>query len=105
MAAGDSTGKVVLYNRVKEGEYAVQTTRWAFHTGRVNQIAWNTKDSHVVTAGLDTNLFIYSVENPGKNIKFTGAHKDGVNAVGWLNDSTIVSAGSDGAVKVWEVKI
>ncbi|RPB19551.1 WD40 repeat-like protein [Terfezia boudieri ATCC MYA-4762] len=105
LAAGDSTGKIVLYNRVKEGEYTVKSTRWAFHTGRVNQITWNAKDSHVVSVGLDTNMFVYSVENPGKNIKFTGAHKDGVNAVGWVDEGKVVTAGSDGAVKVWEVKL
>ena len=105
LAAGDSTGKIVLYSRVKEGEYTVQTTRWAFHTGRVNKIAWNAKDTHVATAALDTNLYIYCVESPGKYIRFLGAHRDGVNAVDWVDDGKIVSVGSDGTVKLWEVKI
>ncbi|KAF8469073.1 actin cortical patch component [Kalaharituber pfeilii] len=105
LAAGDSTGKIVLYSRVKEGEYKVETTRWGFHTGRVNRIAWNEDDTHVVTASLDTNIFVYSVANPGKYLKFLGAHKDGVNAVGWVGKEKVVSAGADGAVKVWEVKL
>ena len=104
LAAGDSTGKIVLYSRVKEGEYTVQSTRWAFHTGRVNKISWNAKDTHVASAALDTNLFIYCVENPAKCIKFLGAHKDGANAVDWIDDGKIVSVGSDGTVKLREVK-
>lgn len=104
LAVGDSTGKIVLYSRVKEGEYTVQTTLWGFHTGRVNRISWNAKDTHVASAALDTNLCIYSVESPMRYITFLGAHKDGANAVDWVDDGKIVSVGSDGAVKLWEVK-
>ena len=95
----------MLYTADSPSEYSVKTTRWTFHTGRVNDITWNEKDTHVVTAGLDTNIYVYSVENPGKHVKVLGAHKDGVNAVGWVDLGTVVSAGADGAVKTWKVEL
>ena len=101
LAAGDSSGKIVLYDE-KGG---VQTTRWGFHTGRIASIAWNEAGTHVVSGSLDTNVFIYSVANPGKNIKTANAHKDGINAVAWVDAKTVVSAGADGCVKVWDVAL
>lgn len=104
LAAGDSTGKITLYDTAG-GAYSVKTTRWAFHTARVQSIVWNEKGSHVVTGSLDTNVFVYSVENPAKNVKVRNAHMGGVNVVGWEGEDTIVSAGADGAVKRWSVTL
>ncbi|KAF3296734.1 WD40 repeat-like protein [Orbilia oligospora] len=100
LAAGDSSGKIVLYD-ASTGE--VKTTRWAFHTGRIKSISWNKAGTHIASGSLDTNVIIYSAENYAKNVKALGAHKEGCNGVEWVNDSTIVSAGADGCVKVWEV--
>lgn len=100
LAAGDSSGKIVLY----EGA-AVKTTRWAFHTGRVADIAWNKKGSHVATVSLDTNVYVYSLENPAKKAAAKNAHMGGVNGVAWTVDDKIATAGADGAVKTWAVTL
>ncbi|KAF3939390.1 Beta-TrCP [Dactylella cylindrospora] len=102
LAAGDSAGKIVLYD-ASTGE--VKTTRWAFHTGRITSIAWNAAGTHVVSGSLDTNVIVYSAVNPVKNIKSLGAHKEGCNAVGWVDDGTVVSAGADGCLKIWAVVV
>lgn len=102
LAAGDSSGKIVLYDS-SSGE--VKTTRWAYHTGRVNSIAWNKAGTHVVSGSLDTNIIVYSSTNYAKNVKALGAHKEGVGAVDWVDESTVVSAGADGCVKVWKVTL
>ncbi|KAL7275049.1 WD40 repeat-like protein [Rhizina undulata] len=102
LAAGESSGKIVLYDA--EDGYKVKTTRWAFHTGRVDCIAWNKEGTHVVTGGLDTNVFIYNVENPGKNLVMKNAHMGGVHTVAWEDKDAIVTAGADGAIKRWTVK-
>ncbi len=101
LAAGDNSGKITLYN---VPELSIKTSRWAFHTGKVNSISWNPDGDHVVSGSLDTNLIIYSVLKPNKNIKFLGAHKDGVNSVKWVNEDTFVSGGSDATIKWWKVK-
>ncbi|ODQ67814.1 WD40 repeat-like protein [Nadsonia fulvescens var. elongata DSM 6958] len=102
LAAGDSTGKITLYD-AETG--TVITSRWAFHSGRINSISWHPTDDFIVSGSLDTNVYIYSVKTPSKNAKFLGAHKDGVNAVEWITDSTFVSAGADAAIKWWNVKL
>ncbi|CDR43272.1 CYFA0S11e02916g1_1 [Cyberlindnera fabianii] len=100
LAVGDASGKIILYDVEAK---SVQTSRWAFHTGRINSIAWNEDNNQVVSGSLDTNIIVYRVDKPMKNVKFMNAHKDGVNTVQWLKDDVIVSGGSDAAVKTWKV--
>jgi len=101
-AAGDSTGLVALYTTAG---YTKKTDRWAFHTARIEDIAWNAAGTYVATASLDTNLYIYSVEKPGKNAKVKNAHMGGINAVRWVDAETVVSVGNDGTVKRWKVEV
>ncbi|KAK9236911.1 quinon protein alcohol dehydrogenase-like superfamily [Lipomyces kononenkoae] len=102
LAIGDSTGKIAVVNA---SDGSVVTTRWAFHTARVTSIAWRADGKYAVTGGLDTNIFIYSVDKPAKNVKTLGAHKDGVNGVAWAGDDKIVSIGADACVKWWNVAL
>lgn len=101
LAVGDVSGKIILYNVEKK---EVQTSRWVFHTGRINSISWNKDNNRVVSGSLDTNVIVYQVDKPIKNIKFLGAHKEGVNTVEWVGDDEFVSGGSDATTKKWKVK-
>lgn len=103
LAAGDAAGLVVLYAVTSEGVVTKVTERWAFHTARVTDLAWNPAGTHVATASLDTGVFVYSVEKPMKNIKERGAHVGGASGVRWVGENEIVSVGDDGAVKKWAV--
>lgn len=107
LAAGDVMGKIILYDlNTKE----VKTTRWAYHTSRINSISWRPAESDgdedlVATASLDTNIFIYSVKRPMKTLKSLNAHKDGVSVVLWDDSQTLVSCGADACIKRWNVTI
>lgn len=101
LAAGDASGKIILYNIPEKN---IQTSRWAFHTSRINSISWHPSGDYVVSGSLDTNIIVYSVKSPIKNIKTMGAHKDGVNGVAWLDEKTVVSAGADASAKLWTVE-
>ncbi|KAK9494179.1 quinon protein alcohol dehydrogenase-like superfamily [Lipomyces doorenjongii] len=102
LAVGDSTGKIAVVNAT---DGSIVTTRWAFHTARVTSIEWRADGKYAVTGGLDTNIFVYSVDKPAKNVKTLGAHKDGVNGVAWAGDDKIVSIGADACVKWWNVSL
>lgn len=104
-AAGEQSGKIVLYETTSSGEYQVKTTRWAFHNARVESIAWNSDGTHVVSGSLDCALYVYSVDRPIKNAAVRNAHQGGINAVAWEDETVVVSAGSDGAVKRWKVEL
>ncbi|QHS75364.1 Aip1p [Saccharomyces paradoxus] len=112
IAAGDVMGKILLYDlQSKE----VKTSRWAFHTSKINAISWKPavkganeeeiEEDLVATGSLDTNIFIYSVKRPMKIIKALNAHKDGVNNLLWETPTTLVSAGADACIKRWNVDL
>lgn len=105
LAVGEVMGKITLFDLETR---AVKTSRWAFHTSRINAISWQPnsegREDLVATGSLDTNIFIYSVEKPMKVIKRLNAHKDDVTAVLWETPETLVSAGSDACVKKWAVE-
>ena len=109
IAAGDVMGKILLYDLETRD---VKTSRWAFHTSKINAISWrpaanvgedDCEEDLVATGSLDTNIFIYSVKRPMKIIKSLNAHKDGVNNLLWETQSVLVSAGADACIKKWKV--
>ena len=113
LAAGTSAGKLYVYKLSSgvtgfvTGSVSLElvTDRWSSaHTGKITCIAWNEAGTHAITGGLDTNLFLWSLKEPGKRIKIAGAHKEGVSGVVWLKVGMVVSTGADAAVKTWKVE-
>ncbi|XHG08119.1 hypothetical protein AWENTII_011238 [Aspergillus wentii] len=102
LAVGDSRGRVLVF---KAADGSLVTDRWTAHTARITCIDWNKDGTHVVSGALDTNIFVWSLTNPGDWLQVTLAHKEGVNGVAWIaGGSKIASAGADAAVKVWKVE-
>lgn len=101
LAVGFSSGKITVFDTTS---WSPTITRWSSHTGRVTSIAWNDTGTHAVSAGLDTNLFLWSVAKPGRRVGVSNAHKEGVNGVVWAEAGKVVSVGGDAAVKVWGVE-
>lgn len=101
IACGDANGKILLYSLA---DFSLVTSRWAFHTSKINSISWHPSNKYVVSGSLDTNIIIFSVEKPARTIKFLNAHKEGVNVVEWVGESSIVTAGNDAIIKYWDVK-
>ncbi|ODV94094.1 hypothetical protein PACTADRAFT_76732 [Pachysolen tannophilus NRRL Y-2460] len=105
LAVGDIFGKIFLFNLETQ---KIQTSRWSFHTSKINSIAWNEDNDHVVSGSSDTNIIVYSVTSPGRTIKSLNAHKEGVNAVSWIyrngdDKQQIISGGSDSTIKLWDI--
>lgn len=108
LAAGDVSGKIILFDLETK---SVKTSRWSFHTGKITSIQWrpasseeDKEEDYVLTASLDTNIFVYSVKRPMKIIKKLNTHKDGVNKALWETPYTIVSSGNDAFIKRWSVE-
>lgn len=72
LAAGESTGKIILYDLSTK---SVVTSRWTFHTAQINDIDW-LGNEYIASVSLDTNIYIYSVKTPMKNLKSLNAHKE-----------------------------
>ncbi|RVX70450.1 hypothetical protein B0A52_05949 [Exophiala mesophila] len=112
LAAGTAAGKIYVY-KVTSGltglvtgsaSLELVTDRWSAHSGKITAIAWNSEGTGAVSGSLDTNLFAWSLKEPGKRVKETNAHKEGVNGIVWLGD-TVYSTGADATIKKWTVKI
>lgn len=112
LAAGTAVGKIYVY-KITSGltglvtgtsSLELVTDRWSAHSGKITAIAWNPQGTGAVSGSLDTNLFAWSLAQPGKRVKETNAHKEGVNGIVWLGD-TVYSTGADATIKKWNVKI
>lgn len=101
LAAGDSNGKIVLYT-LPDGN--LKTSHWTFHTARITDISWSDDSQYAVSGSLDTNVYVWSVAKPMKNIAIKNAHAAGVGGVAFIDNSTVVSAGADAAVRTWKIK-
>ena len=89
------------------------TSRWAFHSARVNSLSWTADSLHCASGALDTHVYVWSVQKPLKNIAIKNAVAGGVNAVLWLSaagdegngSGRLAVMGADAAIKVWQVKL
>ena len=102
LAVGTSSGGAITV--LNSSTWEVVTTRWSAHTARVTSIAWSPDGKHAVSGSLDTNVFVWTLDKPGRRIKAGGAHKDGVNGVVWLDHDLVGSTGADASVKSWRVE-
>ncbi|EPQ52202.1 WD40 repeat-like protein [Gloeophyllum trabeum ATCC 11539] len=104
LAAGDSSGKVILF---KVDERKVVTSRWSFHSARINSLSWTADSQHCASGSLDTHVYVWSVQKPLRNIAIKNAGPGGVNTVVWLESDghvgKLVSAGADACARLWEV--
>ncbi|KAK0192588.1 quinon protein alcohol dehydrogenase-like superfamily [Armillaria mellea] len=106
LASGDSSGRIALFN---VGEKKLVTSRWSFHSARVNSLSWTADSKHCASGSLDTHVYIWSVEKPMKNIALKNVGPGGVSAVLWVESGDgklgkLVSAGADACARVWEIK-
>ncbi|ODV69245.1 WD40 repeat-like protein [Hyphopichia burtonii NRRL Y-1933] len=105
-AVSDTSGKYTLY---KTSDGSVVTTRWAFHTSKVIDAKWTKDSKFLISGGLDSGLFLYSVDKPSKVLKFPLAHQNGVTGLEWISydgkNGVFVSIGLDGVLKSWDVDL
>lgn len=99
LAVGDSSGKIVLYS-VASGEAI--TTRWAFHVNRITSVAFSPSGKKVISASLDTNVYVWFVESLAKKIAIKNAHQGGATGACWISEDEAISSGSDGSLKRWD---
>jgi WD40 repeat protein len=102
LAVGAGNGKIYAFDA--SGDFKLITDRWSAHTARITCLAWDESEKYAASGSLDTNVMVWSTEDPGKRIKALNAHKDGVTGVAWEKAAKVISAGGDASIKVWSVK-
>ncbi|EGG16059.1 WD40 repeat-containing protein [Cavenderia fasciculata] len=99
LATADANREIIVW----DGKTA-KNSSWVNHTARVNSLSWSADGKFIVSGGLDSYIYIWSVDvKNGAPISFRNSHPGGVNEVTWINDKQFISAGNDGALKTWDV--
>ena len=95
LAVGAGNGKIYAYEA--DADWKIITDRWSAHTARITCLAWDESENYAASGSLDTNVMVWSTEDPGKRIK-------ALNGVAWEKANKVISAGGDASIKVWSVK-
>lgn len=102
IASADQNREILVWDKAT---HKPKGEGWVNHNARVTSLAWHANSNNIVTSSLDSHVIVWSVNEPGKYIQIKNAHRGGVNAVLWVDDTTVASAGLDCSIKTWTVKI
>jgi WD40 repeat protein len=128
LGVGEQNGKIMIYEL--SGEYPVIISKWCWHTARIMSLDWSACSAFLASSSLDTNIYVWSVAKPTKNIpikvcvficsfvcqsylinltthmfKHQNAHVGGTTEVIWEAEGKLLSCGSDGAIRKFSIKL
>jgi len=104
LGAGEQNGKIMIYEL--SGEYPLKTAQWCWHTARIMSLCWSPCSAFLASSSLDTNIYIWSLAKPTKNIPIKNAHVGGTTEVIWGTDGDgLISCGSDGAIRKFSIPL
>ncbi|EFP10794.1 CRE-AIPL-1 protein [Caenorhabditis remanei] len=106
LVATDLGRKVIPYSVGTDFSVASPNS-WTFHTAKVTSVAWSPDNTRLATGSLDNSVIVWDMTKPAEHpIIIKGAHPmSSVNAVIWLDEKTVVSAGQDSNIKIWNVPV
>lgn len=103
IAVGEQNGKIMIYDL--SGTYELKISQWCWHTARILSLNWSACSSFLASASLDTNIYVWSLAKPTKNVSIKNAHVGGTTEVIWEGDAQLLSCGSDGAIRKFSIKL
>lgn len=74
-----------------------------FHSAQIADLDWSKNGEYVATGSLDKEIIVWDLKN-GKRAQTSMAHLQGVTALIFAHENTIVSVGNDYSVKTWDFK-
>jgi len=102
IAVGDANREVNVWIRGTGVLEAKVKSRWTFHTTRVTSLAWAPNSVRLASGSLDENIYLWNIEDTSAREHLRFAHKDGVTALGFIDDNVLLSAGNDQCVCRWD---
>jgi WD40 repeat protein len=101
LAVGDANREIIVWDVASRKEVH---TGLVFHTSQITDLAWSKSGAYLVSSAVDKNVIVWDLA-AGKRVIAEGAHLQGVNAVVFADDSTVISAGNDYCIKSWNFKL
>ena len=80
------------------------TVRLTGHKAAVLGCKFSPSGSHLISAGLDHRLFLWSIGPQCLNTLVFSGHQGGVLDVAWRGETELVSASVDGSAALWDVE-
>jgi WD40 repeat protein len=78
-------------------------TAWQAHARAVNAIALHPAGQLIATASRDKQIHLWDARS-GKRLLTLAGHQRSVNALQWVDEGVLASAGDDGVIKVWHLE-
>lgn len=97
LASADRQGLVC----VAEADTGLNVHQLRGHEGAVHAVRFRPDAKVLATAGADGTVRIFDVED-GRQVRSNRAHDGEVLSLDWRKDDHLLTAGSDGVVKVWK---
>lgn len=97
LGAGEQNGKIMIYEM--GGEYTLKISQWCWHTARIMSLSWAPCSAFLASSSLDTNIYIWSIAKPTKNLPIKNAHVGGTTGVIFEAEGRLLSCGADGAIR------
>ena len=76
----------------------------AHNRDAVYAVDWSPDGAKLASCSLDTHVIVWPMDLPSsKRVTLSGAHPDGANALAFIDNGTLATAGADGCLKMWAV--
>lgn len=102
MCASDRKRSLNMFD-LASGELLNSGNPLRHHTATIRSVAFSPNGSKMLSAGADSNVFIwYDGVVDGKRLKIE-AHTQAISQASWLDENTIVTVGDELTIKTWTI--
>lgn len=80
---------------------AIISDEWMFHSAPPLRVNWSPNSKRLITGGLDSDVFVWDLDNKSKRIHINQAHILGVTDCLFIDETTIATTGYDCTTRTW----
>jgi len=104
VVASDKSGQTFVVDRATL--QPLNPAGWKYHSAKINAVTFNPSATAVATASLDSHIIIWKDSarwESDNRLKLEFTHYGGVVASSFVTDTTLLSAGDDRVIRLWNV--
>ena len=101
IAASSQNKEIIVWNR--DNVSTPFHEGWRYHSLAITKILWMSDNIGLVTVAKDRSIRLWSLEKKRRDIELARAHEQQINDAFWINETTLLTVGHDGAVRTWNI--